>query len=61
MNEEENNLIGVHCKSVKGRTGTLICCLLMYMNVFNTADECLQYYGMMRVENGKRSNYSKPI
>ena len=53
LDEDENNVIGVHCKAGKGRTGTLICCLLMYMNVFNTADECLQYYGMMRVENGK--------
>ena len=53
LDEDKDNVIAVHCKAGKGRTGTLICCLLMYMNTFNTADECLQYYGMMRVENGK--------
>ena len=53
LDEDENNVIAVHCKAGKGRTGTLICCLLMYLKVFDTADECLQYYGMMRVENGK--------
>ena len=53
LDEDENNVIAVHCKAGKGRTGTLICCLLLYMNVFDNSDECLQYYGMMRSENGK--------
>jgi phosphatidylinositol-3,4,5-trisphosphate 3-phosphatase/dual-specificity protein phosphatase PTEN len=53
LDEDKDNIIAVHCKAGKGRTGTLICCLLMYMNIFDTTDECLQYYGMMRVANGK--------
>ena len=53
LDEDEKNIIAVHCKAGKGRTGTFICCLLIYMNVFDNSDECLQYYGMMRVENGK--------
>ena len=53
LDEDEKNVVGIHCKAGKGRTGTMICCLLLYMKIFNTVDECLQYYGMMRVENGK--------
>ena len=53
LDEDENNIVAVHCKAGKGRTGTFICCLLFYMKVFETVDECLQYYGMMRSENGK--------
>jgi phosphatidylinositol-3,4,5-trisphosphate 3-phosphatase/dual-specificity protein phosphatase PTEN len=53
LEEDENNVIAIHCKAGKGRTGTFICCLLLYMNIFKTSDECLQYYGMMRAEDGK--------
>ena len=53
LEEDENNVIAIHCKAGKGRTGTFICCLLLFMNIFKTSDECLQYYGMMRVEDRK--------
>ena len=53
LDEDQNNIIAVHSKAGKGRAGTFICCLLMFMRVFDTADECLQYYGMMRMESGK--------
>ena len=53
LNEDENNVIAVHSKEGRGRVGTFICCLLLYMKIFDTADECLQYYGMMRMEVGR--------
>lgn len=53
LDEDEQNIIAVHCKTGKGRTGILICCLLLYMNVFDTDKETLLYFGRMRSENGK--------
>ena len=49
LDEDEENVIAIHCLAGKGRTGTFICCLLLYMNYFQTAEECLLYYGLMRV------------
>ena len=53
MNEDPKNIIAIHCLAGKGRTGTLISCLMYYLNYFDSATESLQYYGMMRVENGR--------
>ena len=49
LDENEKNVIAVHCLAGKGRTGTFICCLLLYLKFFETAEECLLYYGLMRV------------
>ena len=49
LDEDKLNVVSIHCKAGKGRTGTFICCLLLYMGYFETAEECLLYYGLMRV------------
>ena len=49
LDEDKENVVAIHCKAGKGRTGTFICCLLLYMKFFETAEECLLYYGLMRV------------
>ena len=53
LDENEQNVVAIHCKAGKGRTGTFICCLLLYLGIFDTADECMKYYGLMRVNAEK--------
>ncbi|GAB5368944.1 hypothetical protein AAMO2058_001362900 [Amorphochlora amoebiformis] len=47
------NVISVHCKAGKGRTGTMIASLLLYLGEFETAKESLAYFGEMRTQDGK--------
>jgi phosphatidylinositol-3,4,5-trisphosphate 3-phosphatase/dual-specificity protein phosphatase PTEN len=53
LDENDSNVVAIHCKAGKGRTGTMISSLLLYMGLFSTAKECLEYYGIMRVQNKK--------
>ena len=53
LEEDKENVVAIHCKAGKGRTGTFISCLLLYLDIFDNAADCLKYYGMMRVENGR--------
>ena len=53
LKEDLKNVVAIHCLAGKGRTGTLISCLLLYLEEFETAADCLKYYGLMRVDNGK--------
>ncbi|XP_039429757.1 uncharacterized protein LOC120413114 isoform X2 [Culex pipiens pallens] len=47
------NVVAVHCKAGKGRTGTMICCYLLYSRQFQTADEALHYYAQRRTSDAK--------
>jgi phosphatidylinositol-3,4,5-trisphosphate 3-phosphatase/dual-specificity protein phosphatase PTEN len=43
----------VHCNAGKGRTGTSICCFLIYMGLCSNFMEALTYYGWRRFINGR--------
>ena len=51
--ENPKHVIVVHCNSGKGRTGTAICAILLYMGFCSNMDDCLRFYGHRRFTCGK--------
>jgi len=54
LKKSENNVVAVHCKAGKGRTGTMICALLAfkYADKISTAD-ALEFYAERRTMDRK--------
>jgi phosphatidylinositol-3,4,5-trisphosphate 3-phosphatase and dual-specificity protein phosphatase PTEN len=46
------NIVAVNCKAGKGRTGTLICCYMIFCGRFSDADSALAYYRSKRFKEG---------
>lgn len=46
------NVVAVNCKAGKGRTGTLICCYLMYSGRIQNPEDALRYYKNKRFSTG---------
>ena len=53
LKADPENVLIVHCNSGKGRTGTAICAVLLFMGYFENVDKCLKFYGHMRFTCGK--------
>lgn len=53
LSEHPKNVIAVHCKAGKGRTGIMICCLLVCMNICANAEEAMWLFGDKRTTNQK--------
>ncbi|KAH3746139.1 protein tyrosine phosphatase [Pelomyxa schiedti] len=53
LNEDPANIVAVHCKAGKGRTGVMICCYLMYSGQASSIDEALKQYANARTYDGK--------
>jgi predicted protein tyrosine phosphatase len=48
LDKSERNVLAIHCKAGKGRTGTMIACLLLdrYYGAGVTSMDILDFYGM---------------
>jgi len=53
LNKDAKNVVAVHCKAGKGRTGMMISCLLLYLGKCKTAAEALDFFGTERTSNKK--------
>ena len=50
---DPENVVGIHCKAGKGRTGLLIATYLVHSAQSATANDALFKFGMVRTQNGK--------
>ena len=53
LENDPENIVVIHCKAGKGRTGVMICSLLIHMRTFSRASESLQFYGQRRTFDEK--------
>jgi phosphatidylinositol-3,4,5-trisphosphate 3-phosphatase/dual-specificity protein phosphatase PTEN len=53
LRQSMNHVVVIHCKAGKSRTGLMICCLLIYLNYADTAEEAIAYYNLRRTHDGK--------
>ncbi|CAI0405725.1 unnamed protein product [Linum tenue] len=47
------NVVVVHCKAGMGRTGLMICCLLLFLKFFPIAEEAIDFFNQKRCIDGK--------
>lgn len=47
------NVVVVHCKAGKGRTGVMVCCLLLHLGYHRDADAAIEFYNHRRTRDGR--------
>ncbi|XP_061595202.1 putative tyrosine-protein phosphatase TPTE [Cololabis saira] len=57
MSADPRNVIAIHCKGGKGRTGTMICTWLIDSDQFESAQDSLDYFGERRTDKSRSSKF----
>ena len=52
LSENKEHIIVINCNAGKGRTGTLICCYLLFSGRFNDVNDAFAYYSLKRFNKG---------
>lgn len=50
LRQSDKNVVAIHCNHGKGRTGTIICCFLLYCGQFTESSNAMIYYAKKRFE-----------
>ncbi|KIH63602.1 hypothetical protein ANCDUO_06094 [Ancylostoma duodenale] len=53
LKADPRNVVAVHCKAGKGRTGVMICAYLVSINFYNLPRQVMDYYSIVRTVNNK--------
>jgi len=53
LQRDKENVIAVHCKAGKGRTGLMICAYLIFMEYVQNAQDAIDFFNSRRAVNGK--------
>ncbi|CAJ0579866.1 unnamed protein product, partial [Mesorhabditis spiculigera] len=53
LQEDKRNIVAVHCKAGKGRTGVMICAYLVYIGFYLSPRQNMDYYSVVRTMNNK--------
>lgn len=57
MAADPKNIIAIHCKGGKGRTGTLVCTWLIDSDQFESAQDSLEYFGERRTDKSRSCKF----
>lgn len=53
LEKNPKNIVIVNCNAGKGRTGTSICCFMMFSGLAESATDAITYYGWKRFVHGR--------
>ena len=46
-------VVAIHCKAGKGRTGLVICCYMLFTELFDDVEDAIKHYDKTRTSNEK--------